>query len=413
MKGLRKFLTPFAPDQSGAVSVCYALGGMVVIVDAGGCAGNICGFDEPRWQPDYDVTQKAQGRSRVEAVFSAGLRDMDAILGRDDLLVRKLEDAAKKIDAGFIALIGTPVPAVIGTDLPAIASMTQRKISVPCIAVSTDGMHLYDKGMGDALSVLMKTFAGKREDREDTGSLQNDIEGCSKEECEALEADERKEDCGKRPSADTGTCCGVLGLSPLDFFKPSWVRALSDSLHEQGYERVLLYGMEGGLDAVRDADRAKVNYVVSPSGIEAAKYLEKEFQIPYRIGFPADAAILMEGEHACETALDPSAGKILIVHQAVLASAIRDKLRQLGSKAKISTATWFETSDELMEQGDVRLKEEDDFTSLVIEGDYDVIIADPYLRALCPDYRGKWIDALHFAVSGQMAIDMRERPKEV
>ena len=53
MKGLRKYLTPFAPDQSGAVSVCYALGGMVVIVDAGGCAGNICGFDEPRWQPDY------------------------------------------------------------------------------------------------------------------------------------------------------------------------------------------------------------------------------------------------------------------------------------------------------------------------------------------------------------------------
>ena len=27
MKGLRKYLTPFAPDQSGAVSVLYELGG--------------------------------------------------------------------------------------------------------------------------------------------------------------------------------------------------------------------------------------------------------------------------------------------------------------------------------------------------------------------------------------------------
>ena len=49
MRGLRKYLTPFAPDQSGAVSVLFELGGIVVICDAGGCTGNVCGFDEPRW----------------------------------------------------------------------------------------------------------------------------------------------------------------------------------------------------------------------------------------------------------------------------------------------------------------------------------------------------------------------------
>ena len=74
MRGLRKYLTPFAPDQSGAVSVLYELGGIIVICDAGGCTGNVCGFDEPRWF------------ERKSAVFSAGLRDMDAILGRDDRL---------------------------------------------------------------------------------------------------------------------------------------------------------------------------------------------------------------------------------------------------------------------------------------------------------------------------------------
>ena len=40
MRGLRKFLTPFAPDQSGAVSVFYEFGGIIVICDAGGCTGN-------------------------------------------------------------------------------------------------------------------------------------------------------------------------------------------------------------------------------------------------------------------------------------------------------------------------------------------------------------------------------------
>ena len=107
MRGLRKYLTPFAPDQSGAVSVLYELGGIIVICDAGGCTGNVCGFDEPRWF------------ERKSAVFSAGLRDMDAILGRDDRLVAKLVDAAEKVEAGFAAVIGTPVPAVIGTDYQA------------------------------------------------------------------------------------------------------------------------------------------------------------------------------------------------------------------------------------------------------------------------------------------------------
>lgn len=114
MRGLRKYLTPFAPDQSGAVSVLYELGGIIVICDAGGCTGNVCGFDEPRWF------------ERKSAVFSAGLRDMDAILGRDDRLVAKLVDAAEKVEAGFAAVIGTPVPAVIGTDYQALKRMCEK-----------------------------------------------------------------------------------------------------------------------------------------------------------------------------------------------------------------------------------------------------------------------------------------------
>ncbi len=47
------------------------------------------------------------GLNSKSAVFSAGLRDMDAILGRDDRLVAKLADAAEKLDVKFAAIIGT------------------------------------------------------------------------------------------------------------------------------------------------------------------------------------------------------------------------------------------------------------------------------------------------------------------
>ena len=86
MKSLLKYLSPFAPDLAGAVSVLFELDGVIVICDAGGCTGNICGFDEPRWF------------TRKSALFSAALRDMDAILGRDRQLADKLIAALQKND---------------------------------------------------------------------------------------------------------------------------------------------------------------------------------------------------------------------------------------------------------------------------------------------------------------------------
>ena len=377
MKGLRKYLTPFAPDQSGAVSMCYALGGMVVIVDAGGCAGNVCGFDEPRWQPDYYGHPSDEASiPRVGAVFSAGLRDMDAILGRDDLLVKKLRDASKKKDVKFIALIGTPVPAVIGTDLASIAAMTERSVHLPCVAVSTDGMHMYDRGIEEALLVLMKAFA--------------------------LNKEELPEHSGEK-------VCGVLGLNPLDLFDPAWMEAIKKSLNDNGYGRVLMHGMEGGIGTLQMSGLADINYVVSPAGIAAAEYLRERFNTPYVVAFPADPMILLEEDvHPYIQSLTEDS-KVLVVHQQVIANSVRDALRRSGVKCPVTAATWFELKDSLAEEGDTALREEDDFISLVERYRWDLIIADPTLRPMAKGFGGKWTDAFHFAVSGQAAIDRSRR----
>ena len=236
MKGLRKYLTPFAPDQSGAVSVLYELGGILVICDAGGCVGNVCGFDEPRWF------------SRKSAIFSAGLRDMDAILGRDDRLVAKLTSAVEKLDVSFAAIIGTPVPAVIGTDYKALGRMTEKKTGLPVLTIDTNGMDLYDRGQEKAWLALFKKFA----------------------------VDEMPVKKGR---------VGIIGATPQDLSDLSAGDQLRQIFADDA-KKAVCYGMGDGLDAVKQAASAEYNLVVSPSALETAKYLQKQFGTPYVVGYP-------------------------------------------------------------------------------------------------------------------------------
>ena len=343
MRGLRKYLTPFAPDQSGAVSVLYELGGIIVICDAGGCTGNVCGFDEPRWF------------ERKSAVFSAGLRDMDASLGRDDRLVAKLVDAAEKVEAGFAAVIGTPVPAVIGTDYQALKRMCEKKTDLPVLAVNTDGMELYDGGERKAYLELFKVFARE-----------------------------------KLP-VETGRV-GILGMTPQDVSDLKAADKLREKFRERG-QRAICYGMGDGLDEVKKASSVEKNIVVSPAALECARYLEKTFGTPYEVGYLLVEELVPDMEYAGK--------KILIVQQQVMAGSIRAELRKRGGDGKITVASWFSMEKDLLEEGDVSLKDEEDYMELVEKGRYDVIFADPCMRRMTKDFSGVFVDAVHFAVSGK------------
>ena len=343
MRGLRKYLTPFAPDQSGAVSVLYELGGIIVICDAGGCTGNVCGFDEPRWF------------ERKSAVFSAGLRDMDAILGRDDRLVAKLVGAAEKVEAGFAAVIGTPVPAVIGTDYQALKRMCEKKTDLPVLAVNTDGMELYDGGERKAYLELFKVFARE-----------------------------------KLP-VETGRV-GILGMTPQDVSDLKAADKLREKFKSQGHQAVC-YGMGDGLDEVKKASSVEKNIVVSPAALECARYLEKTFGTPYEVGYPLVEELVPDMEYAGK--------KILIVQQQVMAGSIRAELRKRGGDGKITVASWFSMEKDLLEEGDVPLKDEEDYMDLVEKGRYDVIFADPRMKRMAKTFSGVFVDAVHFAVSGK------------
>ena len=356
VRGLWKGLTPFAPDQSGAASVFYELGGILVICDAGGCTGNVCGFDEPRWFGERS------------AIFSAGLRDMDAILGRDDRLVAKLTDAAEKIDANFAAVIGTPVPAVIATDYRALQRMCEKKTNLPILTVDTNGMELYDVGEEKAWLTLFKTFAGK-----DVTSQK-----------EASEED----DSSKKMKI------GVLGLTPHDVSDLKIEEKFRKSENENTH--YICYGMRAGIDKVKTAGSADKNLVVAPAALETAKYLEKEFGTPYEVGYPFVDELIPE--------LGYERKKILIIHQQVIANAIRQEIRTRSNEQnkEVTVASWFMMKSELSEEGDLSLKEEKDYCKLVQNGNYDVVFADENMRGLVPGFKGTFVNVRHFAVSGKL-----------
>lgn len=356
VRGLWKGLTPFAPDQSGAASVFYELGGILVICDAGGCTGNVCGFDEPRWFGERS------------AISSAGLRDMDAILGRDDRLVAKLTDAAEKIDANFAAVIGTPVPAVIATDYRALQRMCEKKTNLPILTVDTNGMELYDVGEEKAWLTLFKTFAGK-----DVASQK-----------EASEED----DSSKKMKI------GVLGLTPHDVSDLKIEEKFRKSENENTH--YICYGMRASIDKVKTAGSADKNLVVAPAALETAKYLEKEFGTPYEVGYPFVDELIPE--------LGYERKKILIIHQQVIANAIRQEIRTRSDEqnTEVTVASWFMMKSELSEEGDLSLKEEMDYCKLVQNGNYDIVFADENMRGLVPGFKGTFVNIRHFAVSGKL-----------
>ena len=388
MKGLRKIIYPFAPDQSGAAAVFYELGGMIIICDAGGCAGNICGFDEPRW-----FRQKS-------AIFSAGLRDMDAILGRDDLMIEKIRAASDKLDASFVAIIGTPVPATIATDYHAIRRMGEKRIGLPVVTVDTNGALLYDNGIEKAYLALFDRFA---EDASEDDIIPGSV--------------------------------GVLGATPLDTDSLDAFAKIRQSLLDDGASLVICYGEGGsdqangegmseqaagdavaysGLNAFQNAGKMEKNIVTAPAGLKAARMLKERFGTPYEYADPMIDEV-WEGIKAQIGGNDLCGKKILVIHQQIRANAVREKIREeLGAdkadQTQVKVATWFKPIRECREPGDLHIREEDEFITL-FEQDFDIVIADRTFRKAARAFNGLWVELPHFAVSGDFGEETVVSPR--
>lgn len=352
-------LPPFAPDTAGAAAVLYSLGGMTVIVDAGGCAGNICGFDEPRWQEE----------AAPSAVFSAGLRDMDAIMGRDANLVAKIREAAAELTVSFVGLVSTPVPAIIATDFRAICRMVEKETGLPTIAVRTDGTRLYDRGASAAYDALVQKFTAPR------------------------------------PHDAMRTGLGVLGLTPLDFSREE--RASLHALLSREDTPIRFFDR---LDDFREAARLKELLVVSPTGLKAARRLQRQWGIPIRAELPP--AFIYEAFSAVLSRLaallqDGQPREVLIVHQQILANDLRRAICQRFPAlpaAAVTVGSFFALDRALQWEGDLHFRGEQDFHAYLQAHPDAIVIGDALLARAVPEpFGGTLLDLPHFALSGRKA----------
>ncbi|MCR5288600.1 MAG: oxidoreductase [Treponema sp.] len=377
MKNLCLVLPPFAPDYSGVASALFELGGMIVIHDASGCTGNYLGYDEPRWMKSKSI------------VYCSGLRHMDAVLGNDTKVIKRIVAAAESTKPLFTALLGSPVPMVIGTDYKGIAAEVEQKTGIPSFGFDTKGVVFYDKGLAMGTIAILKRF---------DPSL-----------VEYKKLDGR---------------INIVGLSPLDFAHFGNAESIVDLFKSNGIPVIASLSMGITLESVKKAPCAQLNVAVSYAGIEIAKYMQKTYGIPYVVGVPlGDGSCMLDqvrralnGDTTSDTVQEDrseqrtkDAKKILIIGEQVLSCSIRTELRRLYGIQNITVACLFNSDPALLESQDKAGVEEKDIFTLLQSGAYTDVVADPLVKQLIRNPAIRFYPLPHVAVSSKLCWDDTRR----
>ena len=356
-------LPAYAPDYSGVCSAMFDLGGLSVIHDASGCTGNYTGYDEPRW---YGSTAK---------VFCSGLREIDAVLGRDDKLIENILNAGEVVNPTLYTVIGSPVPMIIGTDTKGIACEIENKTGIPAFGFDTNGLHLYNKGISEALCELIKRFTVEPKEKVSRG-------------------------------------VNILGTNPLDLSANSNAADLKAKVEEWGFTVIGQMMMGATIEQIEKLATAQLNLVVTESGLAAAKLLERKYNIPYVVGMPLgqedDVHILMEetlasgtSSQICDVAEE---GGVLIVGEQVLANSLRRMLKKHKPDIKVTVGTMTHLNSKIAAQGDLDITSEEALIDYIYSNQYKTLIGDTLMADLLnEDSEINFVELPHVALSSKVA----------
>lgn len=383
MKQIASRISIYSADAFGICSALYELGGLCVMHDASGCNSTYNTHDEPRWY-DFD-----------SMVYISGLSEMEAIMGDDQKFIDDIVYTAKELNPNFIAMAGTPIPTMIGTDFKAIANIIEKETNIPTFGFDTTGMHSYVSGAYKVFEALAKRFL-KRNDKESRA--------------------EKKESIDKegREHQNSRIKVNILGVTPLDFSINKSVEAMADLLKENNFEVISTWAMGSSLEYIKNAGDADVNLVVSYSGMGAAKYMYENLNIPYVVGTPfgkefAKKVIedLREVKTTKENKISYSNRKIdknaeiTIVGESIMSESLAYAISKEKNKT-VNVISSLETDEKLLLEGDKIAMFEDDIEKCLKNS--KTIIADPLYRPICP-IDSNFISLPHEAFSGRIYRD--------
>ena len=355
-----RIIPVYTADVSGVCSALFELGGMTVMHDPSGCNSTYNTHDETRW---YD---------QDSLIYISGLTEIDAVMGNDRKLIDDVIDAANRLHPKFITLCGSPVPFLNGTDFNALARIIEGETSIPAFAVETNGTHDYVQGAGKALEKIAERFI-------------------------------------KKPERKTEKTVNVLGMTPLDYASPDSVASMREILESAGLTVQSVWAMGDSLDTLSLSGEASVNLVVSQTGMAAAKYMEKHFQIPYVAGVPLGPVkdiVIEELKNAekekkskilCNQRKPNRQPEVVIIGEPVtggsLAWAVSEKY---GCSVRLFTP--MEKSREFLAEGDLLLRGEAAMEQALADAKY--IVADPLYAPVCPE-KSVFYELPHAAFSGR------------
>lgn len=359
MKGLSLVLPPFAPDYGGAASALFELGGLIVIHDASGCTINYTSYDEPNWlyQSSY--------------IYCSGLREIDAVLGDDEVLIQKILTTAERLKPAFIAILGSSVPMLIGTDFPGIAREVAARSGLPCFGLATTGLDYYDRGAEIAFTAILNHFCEPK-----TTTVINSV--------------------------------NLLGLFPMDYNQAESAEIIKRRFMSFGFEVLACLSAGSKLTDIGKASNAAVNVVLSSSGLKAARYLEKRFGIPFLAGVPIgkmQSKLLfqylqdrMKGKVLNKPRVI-SGGKVLIIGETITSTALAQAMF-IDYGIESTVASIYSSYPSLMPKGGLSLDSEEAIYKAINCRDFKVIIGDNLLEGLISKQKVKLIKMPSLPMSG-------------
>lgn len=371
MAVLSIYLSPFAPDYSGVSSVLFDLKTVTAMHDASGCTGNYTGYDEPRWY------------GSKSPIFCSGLREIDAILGDDEKLIKKMIYASEDLKPDVMALVGSPVPMVIGSDLTGIAAELEERTGIPSLGFDTTGTAYYDKGVAMATIALLKKF---------TPEL-----------------------------AMVSNTVNIVGASPLDFATGENLEDIKSLVQEAGYQITACLSMGYTMEDLKKASSAQVNLAVSKAGLLIAEHMKKAYGIPYLCGLPVGEQMrknylekLREVADTKESyimkASEAKEPDILIIGEQVQSNAIRLALECEYGEKNIAVGCLFGKDARLALPQDKNLSSERLIKEEMNKDCYRLIIADPFMEQLLSwKSKARFYANAQYAVSSKVGVDETAR----
>ena len=286
MKNLYKYLPPFLADTFGFQEIIDVTDGMGILDDCAPYKGKVS---------RTDINEPYRGSRMV----CSNIRMEDVIGGTKAKLMDAFRKNYRQFDPAFVLLSNAPVSSMIGTDLEDVCATITEESGIPAASVDLAGHKYYDHGLSETMLALAKLLTEPSEEK-----IPHSI--------------------------------NLIGGNAIDW-NAQTLREIRSWITKRGFHIISQWGGPERAVNLKQAARAELNLVLTASGLATAKWMEREFGIPYIAAAPFGtdwcarlrcAMNYPDQKDVLELPEDTNLPHILIVGEQLTSNAIRNTLQE-------------------------------------------------------------------------------------